>query len=89
VSRPRTFSINPHQTTLPDFSPAELALRSLPAVGAKALAVLLALPVVLAASSMGGAVEGGRAVESAEAAVEEEQREEEQAFSPVLRIECG
>jgi len=38
---------------------------------------------------MGGAVEGGRAVESAEAAVEEEQREEQQAFSPVLRIECG
>jgi len=79
----------PGDLHLPDFSPAELALRSLPAVGAKALAVLLALPVVLAASSMGGAVEGGRAVESAEAAVEEEQREEEQAFSPVLRIECG
>lgn len=74
---------------LPHFSATELALRSLPAVGAEALAVLLALAVVLAAAAVGGAVEGGRPMESAEAAVEEEQREEEQAFSPVLGVECG
>lgn len=74
---------------LPHFSATELALRSLPAVGAEALAVLLALAVVLAAAAVGGAVEGGRPMESAEATVEEEQREEEQAFSPVLGVECG
>lgn len=71
---------------LPYFTAAELAGRSLPAIGAYALTIQ-ALAIILA--WIRGAVVGAGAMQTAKAAMEEQQWQQQQTFSPIFCVKCG